>query len=114
MRLGFKNQLLLRRQLLILFAVIPAIAFLLMPMKDANPSVLNMPKPFPDIVKSYKSVTVKAGIPGMHPTGVKVTEGDYITILATDTICVSVIVFRVIFAMLSRRTFIQGKMALQR
>lgn len=90
MRLGFKNRpRLLRRELGILFAFIPAMALLLMPMRNANPSVLNMPTPFPDIVKNYKSVTVNAGIPGMHPAGVQVSQGDYITILAKGTIDLS-------------------------
>ena len=45
-------------------------------------SVIKMPKPLPDIVKNYKSITIEAGIPGMHQTGVQVNKGDYITILA--------------------------------
>jgi len=52
-------------------------------------SVLKMPKPLPDIVKSYKSVYVHAGRPGMQNSGVQVKQGDYITILAKGTIDLS-------------------------
>jgi hypothetical protein len=48
-----------------------------------------MPRPLPDIVKNYKSVTVEAGIPGMHPTGVQVNQGDTITFLAKGKIDLS-------------------------
>jgi len=49
-------------------------------------SVIKMPKPLPDVVKSYKSVTIYSGRPGMHHTGVEVKQGDYITILAKGSI----------------------------
>ena len=60
--------------------------FLLVPMDEAVPSVINMPKPLPDIVKSYKSITINARNVGMLNTGVQVQEGDYITILAKGAI----------------------------
>jgi hypothetical protein len=45
-----------------------------------------MSKPLPDIVKSYKSVYIRAGRLGMNNSGVQVKQGDYITILAKGTI----------------------------
>jgi len=48
--------------------------------------VIKMPKPMPDIVKEYKSVVVYGDKPGMHNSGVRVEEGDYITILADGEI----------------------------
>lgn len=69
-----------------LFGIVLALALLLVPMRDANSSVIKMPKPLPDIVKSYNSVTVNARDIGMLTTGVQVQEGDTITILAKGTI----------------------------
>jgi hypothetical protein len=48
--------------------------------------VIKMPKPMPDIVKEYKSVVVYGDKPGMYDSGVRVKEGDYITILADGEI----------------------------
>jgi hypothetical protein len=70
----------------ILFGFVAAIAILFILGDDAISSVLKMPKPLPDIVKSYKSITIYGGRPGMNHTGVKVAQGDYITILAKGSI----------------------------
>ena len=75
-----------KREMGFLFGIALALALLLIPMKVATSSVIKMPKPLPDIVKSYKSVYVHAGRPGMKHTGVQVKQGDYITILAKGTI----------------------------
>jgi hypothetical protein len=48
--------------------------------------VIKMPKPMPDIVKEYKSVVLYGDKPGMHNSGVRVKEGDYIMILADGEI----------------------------
>ena len=72
-----------------LFGIALALMVLVVPMKVTASSVLKMPKPLPDIVKSYKSVYVHAGRPGMNNTGVQVKQGDYITILAKGTIDVN-------------------------
>ena len=69
-----------------LFGILLAMALLLVPMRDANSSVIKMPKPLPDIVKSYKSIRVVAGLSGMHNSGVEVKRGDCITILAKGAI----------------------------
>jgi hypothetical protein len=45
-----------------------------------------MPSPLPNIVKSYKSVFVHAGVKGGVRSGVQVKKGDIITILAKGTI----------------------------
>jgi hypothetical protein len=45
-------------------------------------TVINMPKPMPDIVSGYKSVLLYADRPGMQNSGIKVKEGDYVTIMA--------------------------------
>lgn len=50
------------------------------------PSIFKMPRPLTDIVKNYKSITVEAGTPWMHPTGVQVQQGDTITFLAKGRI----------------------------
>jgi len=52
----------------------------------ATPPVIKIAKPTPDIIKEYKSVVVRAGIPGMVDTGVYLKEGDNITILAEGEI----------------------------
>jgi uncharacterized caspase-like protein len=49
-------------------------------------SVIKMPKSTPDIVREYKSVTVAAGSAGMFSRGVRVSKGDYVSILAKGTI----------------------------
>jgi hypothetical protein len=69
-----------------LFGMALALVLLLVPMKVAISSVIKMPKPLPDIIKSYKSVYVHAGRPGMNNTGFKVNKGDYVTILAKGII----------------------------
>jgi hypothetical protein len=75
-----------KREFGVLFGLVAAMAILFVRGDDAISSVLKMPKPLPDIVKSYKSVYVHAGRPGMNNTGVQVKQGDYITILAKGTI----------------------------
>jgi hypothetical protein len=74
------------RELGFLFGIALAMVLLLVPMKVATSSVIKMPKPLPDIIKSYKSVYVHAGRPGMNNTGVQVKPGDYVTILAKGII----------------------------
>ena len=74
------------REFRFLIGLISAVTFLLTPMDYAVPSVINMPKPLPDIVKSYKSTKVVAGSSGMHNSGVEVKRGDCITILAKGAI----------------------------
>ena len=76
----------LKRELGFLFGFTLAVAILLIQMGCATSSVIKMPKPLPDIVKSYKSVYIHAGSLGMKNTGVEVKQGDYITILAKGTI----------------------------
>ena len=76
----------LKRELGFLIGLLSAVTFLLVPMDEAVPSVIYMPKPLPDIVKSHESVTLNAQTIGMFNSGVKVQEGDYITILAKGTI----------------------------
>ena len=75
----------LKRELGFLFGLGVAMAILFVHGDDAISSVLKMPKPLPGIVKSYKSVFVHAGRPGMNNSGVQVKQGDYITILAKGT-----------------------------
>jgi hypothetical protein len=87
MRSGRKNRPhLLKRGVGFLFGLVLATALLLVPMKYATSSLVKMPKPLPDIVKSYKSVFVHAGHLGMSNSGVQVRRGDYITILAKGTV----------------------------
>jgi hypothetical protein len=87
MRPGCKNRPhFLKRGLGFLFGIALAIALLLVPMRDANSSVIKMPKPLPTIVKDYKSARIWAGSSGINHTGLKVNQGDYITILAKGTI----------------------------
>ena len=87
MRPGCKNRPhFLKRGLGFLFGIALAIALLLVPMRDADSSVIKMPEPLPDIVKDYKSLTVQAGIPGMHHSGVEVNQGDFITFFAKGAI----------------------------
>jgi len=76
----------LKRRLGFLFGIALALALLLVPMRDANSSVIKMPKPLPDIVKTYKSAKVWSGSAGINRIGFKVNRGDYITILAKGTI----------------------------
>jgi hypothetical protein len=77
------------RELGFLFGIALAMVLLLVPMKVAISSVLKMPKPLPDFIKSYKSVYVHAGRLGMSNTGVQVKPGDYVTILAKGIIDLS-------------------------
>ena len=87
MKSGYKNRPhFLKRGLGFLFGIALAAALLLSPVKEADSSVIKMPKPVPDIVKTYKSVKIWAGSFGMNHTGLKVHRGDYITILAKGTI----------------------------
>jgi hypothetical protein len=76
----------LKRKFGFIFALVLIVALSLLPTRRVDSSVTKMPKPLPDIVKSYKSVTVQAGIPGMHRAGVEVNQGDFITILAKGAI----------------------------
>jgi len=75
-----------RGELGALLGLLAAIAILFAHGDDAISSVLKMPKPLPDIIKNYKSVTIYSGRPGMHRTGMEVKQGDYITILAKGSI----------------------------
>ena len=87
MKSGCKNRPhFLKRGLGFLFGIALAATFLLSPMRDADSSVIKMPKPLPDIIKTYKSAKIWAGSSGMDHTGLKVHRGDYITILAKGTI----------------------------
>ena len=74
------------RELGFLFGFASAITVLLGLAGLADSAVIKMPKPLPDIVKSYKSVLVHAGRLGMKDSGVQVKQGDCITILAIGTI----------------------------
>ncbi len=76
----------LKRELGFLFGLFAAMAILFVHGDDAISSVLKMPKPLPDIVKSYKSVTLHAKKAGMYPTGVQFQRGDFMTILAEGSI----------------------------
>jgi hypothetical protein len=76
----------IKRELGLLFGIALALAILLIPAEYANSEVIKMPKPLPDIVKSYKSVKVVAGVPGMKDSGIGVGPGDFITILAKGMI----------------------------
>src|SRR5512136_2097858 len=75
-----------KRGLGFLFGIAVAATFLLAPTKEADSSVIKMPKPLPDFVKNHKSVKVWSGSAGVNRTGFKVNRGDYITILAKGTI----------------------------
>ncbi len=75
-----------KRVLGFLIGFVTAMSILFVLGDPAIPSVLKMPKPLPDIVKNYKSVTIYSGRPGMHRKGVEVKQGDYITILAKGSI----------------------------
>lgn len=52
----------------------------------AGVPVIKMPEPRPDIVKEYKSFKLQAWRTGMLKTGIRVTEGDFITIMAKGKI----------------------------
>jgi hypothetical protein len=69
-----------------LFEMALILVLLLIQMGCATSAVLKMPKPLPDIIKNYKSVKIWAGSVGLNHTGVKVEQGDYITILAKGSI----------------------------
>jgi Caspase domain len=87
MKSGYKNKPhFLKRGLGFLFGIALVATFLLAPTNDADSSVIKMPKPLPDIVKTYRSVKVWSGSAGINRTGFKVNRGDYITILAKGTI----------------------------
>ena len=87
MKFRWKHRLhFLKKELGFLIGLISTMTFLLVPMDKAVPSVINIPKPLPDIVKSYKSVTINAQDVGMLITGVQVQNGDTVTILAKGTI----------------------------
>ena len=73
------------------FGLVLALGLLLILAEYANSAVLKMPKPLPDIVKSYKSVLVKSVLvdfrdPDMNNSGVEVGQEDFITILAKGMI----------------------------
>jgi hypothetical protein len=78
----------IKREMEFLFGITLTLAFFLIPVEYANSAVLKMPKPLPDIVKSYKSVNFSYNVRSTIPdnSGVEVTQGDYITILAKGTI----------------------------
>ena len=76
----------LEGELGVLLGLVVAMAILFVHGDDAISAVLKMPKPLPDMIKSYKSVYVHGGRPGMSNTGVQVKRGDYVTILAKGTI----------------------------
>jgi len=76
----------LKRGLGFLFEIALATTLSLIPIESASPSVIKMPKPLPEFVKSYKSVKVWSGSAGINRTGFKVNRGDYITLLAKGTI----------------------------
>jgi len=48
--------------------------------------VVKMPKPLPDIVRQYKTITVHGDRPGMINTGVRVSRGDRITFVGKGVI----------------------------
>jgi hypothetical protein len=73
-----------------MFGLALALAFLLIPVEYANSAVIKMPKPLPDIVKSYKSVYVDVNDPDMKNRGVQIKQGDYITIFAKGIMIFSV------------------------
>jgi hypothetical protein len=75
----------IKRELGYLSGIASALTFLLIPVY-ANSAVLKMPKPLPNIVKSYKSVFVDFRDPEMRNSGVRVKRGDYITIFANGII----------------------------
>jgi len=76
----------LKRVLRFLIGVALAAALLIVPVNRASSSVLTIPKPLPDIVKKYKPLTVLAGIPGMHHSGIEVNQVDIITLFEKGTI----------------------------
>jgi len=79
----------LKRELGFLFSFASAITVLLGFAGFADSSVIKMPKPLPDIVKSYRSVnSIPPGRPTLQDTYVKVSKGDYVTILAKGQIII--------------------------
>ena len=56
--------------------------FFLLSIEWASAQVIKMPKPLPNFVKEYKSVTLLAGLLDMLDTGVRVRGGDFVTIVA--------------------------------
>ena len=76
-----------KRELGFLFGLGVAMAILFVNGDDAISSVLKMPKPLPDIVKSYKSINSPPPIRNaLEDSGVKINKGDYVTILAKGII----------------------------
>jgi len=70
-------------------STLPIVFFVLFPFasaEQASAQLIKMPKPLPEIVKEYKSVTLLGSQPTMLDTGVRVKEGDYVTILADGLI----------------------------
>jgi hypothetical protein len=55
-------------------------------LSDSTSPVIKIPLPLPVVIKDYKSVTVKAGRPGMHNAGLQVRQGDFVTILPDGAI----------------------------
>ena len=87
MKLGYKQEPhFLKRELGFLFSFASAITVLLGFAGFADSSVIKMPKPLPDIVKSYRSVNSPPVRPALQDTYVKVSKGDYVTILAKGQI----------------------------
>ena len=77
MRLRCEHRpLFLKRELGFLFEMALILALLLIPISPATSAVIKMPKPLPDIVKSYKSFKVKAGALGMKDSGAEVGRGN--------------------------------------
>jgi hypothetical protein len=56
---------------------------------NSTTPIIKMLSPLPDIVKSYKAVTLPARKSGMHNTGLQVKQGEFLSILAGGTINVS-------------------------
>ena len=78
----------LKRELGFLISFASAITVLLGFAGFADSSVIKMPKPLPDIVKSYRSVKSPPVRPALQDTYVKVSKGDYVTILAKGEIII--------------------------
>jgi hypothetical protein len=76
----------IKREIGFLLGIALTLAFFLIPVEYANSAVLKMPKPLPDIVKSYKSGLVEFRDSDMKNSGVQVKQGDYITIFAKGII----------------------------
>lgn len=67
-----------------LLVVLCALCFLLF--AGCATPVIKMPKPMPDIVKEHKSFKLYASRPGMLNTRIRVTEGDFLTIMSKGNV----------------------------